>query len=30
VGGTPEAFAALIKSETERWGRLIKGRKDAK
>lgn len=26
VGGTPEQFAALIRSDTERWGRIIRER----
>lgn len=26
VGGTPEQFAALIRSDTERWGRIIRQR----
>lgn len=26
AGGTPEQFAALIKSDTERWGRIIRQR----
>jgi tripartite-type tricarboxylate transporter receptor subunit TctC len=23
-GGTPQQFAALVKSEAERWGKLVK------